>query len=1050
MTAAVYAELQATSNFSFLRGGSHPEELVRRAAELGHRAIAIVDRNTVAGLVRAHAAARAADIRLLPGARLDLACGRALLALPENREGWEQLSQLLTLGKQRAGKGECRLFLDDIEARATNWIAVALPPDARNPAADGFPEFLSRLARCFPGRSHLAGHHLHRGDDGTRLARLAALGEQAGAPLVATGDVHYHDADRRPLQDALTCIRERTTLDDAGFRLFANASRHLRPPAEVRRLFAAFPDAVARSVEIADRLSFSLDELVYEYPDETSVGETHDQTLRRETLAGAGRRYPGGLPPGIRQTLDKELGLIRELGFAPYFLTIHAIMRFAREHGILCQGRGSAANSAVCYCLGITAVDPAHFDLLFERFLSRSRGEPPDIDVDFEHERREEIVQHVYRKYGRERAALAASVVTYRSRSALRDVGKVFGLGEDALASLSRAARLRREDPFAADSLTEVGLNPEDRRIRHIRRIAGQLVGFPRHLSQHPCGFVITRRPLSALCPVANAAMPGRTVLEWDKDDLDILGILKIDLLGLGMLSCIRKAFDLIRESTGKTLSLASLPRDDPAVYRMLSDADAVGVFQVESRAQMAMLPRLRPRKFYDLVIEVAIVRPGPIQGDMVHPYLRRRNGEEAVDYPSEELRNLLEKTLGIPIFQEQAMQVAIVAAGFTPDEAEELRRAMAAFRRHGALEAFRDRFLRGMVDRGYCRSFSERCFRQIEGFSDYGFPESHAASFAHLVYVSAWLKRRHPAAFACALLNSQPMGFYRPAQILQDVRRHGIEVRPVDVRRSHWDFSLEQTDDGALAIRVGMRAIQGLAEDDGRRIAEARDAGSQAPAELQHRARLPRNTLRRLANADAFASLPLSRRAALWAVARLPRQPTGDQAHALDGLAAAREPPARLPLAAPEEDVAADYAATGFSLRAHPLALLRAHPDARPLLAGTCTADDLAALRDRTRVEVAGLVTARQRPGTAKGVLFLTLEDETGSTNVILWPAVLDANRTAAVTGRLLAVSGRLQRQGQVLHVIARHLRDLSRHLDNLFARRTGRALRTYSRDFH
>ena len=1044
-----YAELQAISNFSFLRGSSHPEELVAHAAGLGQRAIAITDRNTVAGLVRAHAAAQEAGIRLLPGARLDLDCGNALLCLPADRPAWERLSKLLTLGKLRGAKNECRISLADLPGHAEGQIAIALPPDPLREHAAGFAAFATRLAEIFPGRAHVAGHFLYQGDDSKRLEWLAGLANRIGAPLVATGDVHYHDPSRRPLQDALTCIREGVTLDEAGFRLFANAERHLRSPAEMARLFAAFPGAVARSVEIANRLSFSLDDLAYEYPIDPTPGETPDEALRREVRNCAQSRYPGGVPVNVQALVDQELALVEELGFAPYFLTVHEIVRFARSRGILCQGRGSAANSAICYCLGITAVDPARFDLLFERFVSRGRKEPPDIDVDFEHERREEVIQYVYRKYGRERAALAATVITYRARSAFRDIGKVFGLGEDALAALSRATRLRREEPFSPSSLREAGLDPRDRRVALTLRLARELAGFPRHLSQHPGGFVITRRPLHSLCPIANAAMEDRTVLEWDKDDLDALGILKIDVLGLGMLGCIRKSFGLIRENYGRKLCLASLPQEDPAVYDMLCEADAIGVFQVESRAQMAMLPRLRPREFYDLVIEVAIVRPGPIQGDMVHPYLRRRSGEEKVSYPSEELRKVLGKTLGVPIFQEQAMRIAIVAAGFTADEADGLRRAMAAWRRHGSLEKFRSRFIGGMTERGYRQDFAERCFRQIEGFSDYGFPESHAASFAHLVYASAWLKHHYPAAFACSLLNSQPMGFYRPAQIIRDAREHGVEVRPVDVNRSSWDSMLEPADDGSMALRIGLREIRGMAREDAAQIVKARGNGYRSPSGLQRRAGLQRATLERLAEADAFSSMDLTRREALWAVALLPPKPAGGLAADLDVMAEEAEEPARLPLPEPGEEVAADYASTGFSLRPHPLALLREGPETAGCFAGTARAADLARLPNGAPVRLAGLVIVRQRPATARGVMFLTLEDETGSANAIVWPDILDAYRRAAVASRLLSIRGRLQRQGKVIHVIAKRLDDLSHLLDGLSAPGARSGIPAMAREF-
>ncbi|MBK8907454.1 MAG: error-prone DNA polymerase [Rhodospirillales bacterium] len=787
-----YAELQVTSNFSFLRGASHPEELAATAAALGLHAIAVTDRNTLAGVVRAHDAAKQAGVRLLVGARLDLDDAPSLLAFPTDRAAYGRLSRLISLGRRRAPKGECRLMLADVLDHGDGHILVVLPPPEPAALATCDPA-LEALEPRFRKRLYLAASALYHGDDGRRLAELAAFASARGVPLVATNDVHAHGPHRRPLQDALTCIREHCTITGAGFRLYANAERHLKAPAEMARLFRDHPGAIARTVEIADACRFSLDELRYEYPvDPVPVGSTPQQELERLTRIGAGERYPEGVPVNVLGQIEHELALIDQLAFAPYFLTVHDIVRFARGRGILCQGRGSAANSAVCFCLGITAVDPAHLEVLFERFISAARNEPPDIDVDFEHERREEVIQYVYEKYGRERAGMTATVICYRTKSALREVGKVMGLSEDSIVALQKAFWRRSWDEMTPADIREAGLDPGNRTVRMVIGLAAQLHGFPRHLSQHTGGMVITRSPLDEVVPIENAAMEDRTVIEWDKDDLDALGILKIDLLGLGMLSCIRKSFALIERHHGRSLTLATLPAEDPAVYDMLCRADSVGVFQVESRAQMTMLPRLKPRCFYDLVIEVAIVRPGPIQGDMVHPYLRRRQGLETVTYPTPELEQVLGRTLGVPLFQEQAMRIAIVAAGFTPGEADALRRTMARFGRHGDIKRFRDKFIAGMLARGYDGALAEACFRQIEGFAGYGFPESHAASFALLVYVSAWLKCHYPAAFACALLNCQPMGFYAPAQIVADARRHGVEVRPVDVNLSDWDCTLE------------------------------------------------------------------------------------------------------------------------------------------------------------------------------------------------------------------------------------------------------------------
>jgi error-prone DNA polymerase len=841
------------------------------------------------------------------------------------------------------------------------------------------------------------------------------------------------------LQDVLRCIRHGCTIAEAGWRLHPHAERHLKAPAEMAKLFANYPEAVARTEEIVARCRFSLDELRYEYPIESSDDRSPQDKLQRLVEDGLIRRYPDGPPDRVRQAVDHELALIGQLSYAPYFLTVHDLVRFAESRGILCQGRGSAANSAVCYCLGITAVDPAHFDLLFERFISAARDEPPDIDVDFEHERREEVIQYIYAKYGRDRAGLTATVIHYRSRSALRDVGKAMGLPEAVVETLAKAKALN------AERLREAGLDPADPVLARVVALAGELMGFPRHLSQHVGGFVMTRGRLDELVPIENAAMDGRTVIEWDKDDLDQLGLLKVDVLALGMLSCIRKAFGLLRRHRSIDLGLASVPREDPAVYAMLSRADAIGVFQVESRAQMSMLPRLKPACFYDLVIEVAIVRPGPIQGGMVHPYLRRREGKEPIDYPSPELRAVLGKTLGVPLFQEQAMRLSIVAGGFTPAEADQLRRSMASFRHTGKVEAFRTKLTAGMVARGYDRAFAERLFRQIEGFGDYGFPESHAASFAHLTYVSAWLKCHHPAAFACALLNSQPMGFYAPAQIVRDAREHGVLVRPVDVNASQWDCTLEaaspHANAGPLALRLGFRQISGLPKAAVEALVAVRETGYESPHALWRRAGLNRQALEALADADAFASLGLARREALWAIRALTAPPPPLFAFA-DVEAPASGPAVTLPVMTLGESVVADYTHLHLSLKAHPLALLRGSFDRLGIVPA-------ARLRQRQTgsISVAGLVLVRQRPGSARGVLFLTLEDETGIANIVVWPDLFEQFRQTVLTAGLLRIDGRIQRQGEVIHVVAERIDDLSAALRGL----SGAGEITVSaRDFH
>ncbi len=1057
--AMTYAELQVTSNFSFLRGGSHPDELAITAAALGLSAIAITDRNSLAGVVRAHKAAKDAGIRLLVGARLDLQQavapgpgpdregGLSLLCFPTDRAAYGRLSQLLTVGRRRAPKGQCWLTLGDVFAHAQGQIFVALAPNEPDAA---FAGQLGELGQRWPGRCYLAGHYLYSGDDRRRLVRLAGLAEAAQTPLLATNDVHYHSPGRRPLQDVLVCIREHCTLAGAGFHLEANAERHLKGGAEMGRLFADHPEAVARTVEVAERCHFSLDELRYEYPAEpVPRGRSAQQELEHLTWRGAHERYGDSIEPGVQELLRHELALVGELDYAPYFLTVHDIVRFARERGILCQGRGSAANSAVCYCLGITAVDPSRLDLLFERFISAERDEPPDIDVDFEHERREEVIQYVYEKYGRDRAGMTATVITYRAKSAIREVGKALGLSLDAVGALAGNVWGWGGDQVEGDKVREIGLNPDDPTVAMAIRLARELAGFPRHLSQHVGGFVITRGPLSEVVPITNAAMAGRTVIEWDKNDLDALGILKIDLLSLGMLTCIRKSFDLIEKHYGRKLSLASVPAEDEAVYDMLCRADSIGVFQVESRAQMTMLPRLRPRNFSDLVIEVAIVRPGPIQGDMVHPYLRRRAGKERVDFPSRDLEAVLGKTLGIPLFQEQAMRIAIVAAGFTPSEADRLRRAMATFRHTGTIHTFRHKMIEGMAARGYDRDFAERCFKQIEGFGEYGFPESHAASFALLVYVSAWLKRHYPAVFACALLNSQPMGFYAPAQIVRDAREHGAEVRPVDINHSDWDCTLEADSPVSHlarhpaphparhparhpALRLGLRQIRHFPAAAAEILVEARGRGYAGPEDLWRRTGLGAGELEKLANGDAWRSTGLDRRAALWALKRLnqPELP-------LFAAAQIRPPSAHAPteaaVALPDmpigEQVVQDYGNLRLSLKDHPLRLLRPALAARRIIEN----EALLNLSHGARVTVAGLVLVRQRPGTAKGVIFITIEDEGAVANIIVRPPIFERFRRVVLSARLLAAKGRVEREGMVIHLLAEELSDLSGDLDSL-----------------
>ena len=1070
-----FSELAVATNFSFLRGGSHADELVLQAKALGLSAIGVADRNTLAGVVRAHASAKAHGMRLLVGARLRLMDGFEAIAYPQDRAAWSRLTKLLTLGNRRAPKGECHLVMEDVRAQGQGICFIAMPPakpDATFSAAfsPAFRDNLRVLAEAFPGEVWLGVSPSYGGDDARRQARLAALARETGAALLATNDVLYHAPERKALQDVLTCIREHVTLDEAGYLLEANAERHLKPPEEMHRLLGHLPGAVEAPDEIVRRCGFSLDELAYEYPDDTfSATETPQELLERLTWEGAARRYPDGVGEKLRGTLANELSLIEGMRYAPYFLTVYDIVRYARENEILCQGRGSAANSAVCYCLGITAVDPTEIDLLFERFISPERGEPPDIDVDFEHERREEVIQYIYEKYGRHRAGIAATVITYRSRSAVREVGKVFGLSEDVVAALAKSGWGSSSKGVSHERAAEAGLDPSDGRLAQVLALSGELIGFPRHLSQHVGGFVITRGALDELVPIQNAAMEDRTIVEWDKDDLDTLGMLKIDVLALGMLSCIRRAFDLMDRHYGIRMGLADVPQDDPRVYDMLCEADSVGVFQVESRAQMTMLPRLKPRTFYDLVVEVAIVRPGPIQGDMVHPYLRRRHGQEPVEFPSEELRAVLEKTFGVPLFQEQAMRMAIVAAGFTPNEADLLRRAMATFRKTGTIGHYREKFISGMEANGYETDFAERCFKQIEGFADYGFPESHAASFALLAYVSAWLKCHYPDVFCAAILNSQPMGFYAAAQLVRDAREHGTEMRVVDVNASNWDCTLEPLEgagEGKLAgnrcaVRLGLRQVKGFHAGDGETVEETRGSGFDSVRHMWLRTGLQPRVLERLADADAFRSIGLDRRAALWAVRGLGGYGGGEGGKtpaALPLFAAMeeggfqKEEETALPSMPLGEHVALDYSTLRLSLKAHPMSFLRTRFDAR----GVAPHERLRHIDDRKRVSVAGLVLVRQRPGTASGVIFATLEDETGVANVVIWPKVFETYRRIVLTSRLMLVKGRVQKEGIVIHVVADEIVDMTEELGLLYGmdeaaiRGWTARLLPNSRDFH
>jgi error-prone DNA polymerase len=1024
-----YAELHCLSNFSFLRGASHAEELVVQAKELGYEALAITDECSLAGVVRAHAAVKkAGGIKLLIGAEFTLGCGLRFVVLALDRAGYARLSRLVTRGRRNAEKGSYALIRADVEEFVglsnPGTLVLWLPPLSAA-AADQGPW----IAGTFSGRAWIAVELLRDGRDRERLAYCRELGATLNLPLTAAGDVHMHVRARRRLQDALTAVRHGVTLAQAGTRLHPNGERHLRERARLARLYP--PALLAETVKIAALASFSLDELRYEYPRElVPAGETAASHLRRLTEAGAAVRWPQGIPPKMRRQIDYELTLINDLAYESYFLTVHDIVSEARRLNILCQGRGSAANSVVCYSLGVTEVDPSRGELLMERFISRERNEPPDIDIDFEHERREEVIQYIYRKYGRDRTALTATVISYRPRSALRDMAKVLGLDTVQAERLSGAMQWW-DTSVDEERVREAGFEPGNPQLKLLLDLAGQLQGFPRHLSQHVGGFVISQGLLEELVPIENAAMPDRTVIEWDKDDLDELGLLKVDVLGLGMLSALRRALALASGFRRRPLTIADIPKEDARVYEMISRADTIGVFQVESRAQMSMLPRLKPKEFYDLVIEVAIVRPGPIQGGMVHPYLRRRQGLEPVSYPSDAVKGVLSRTLGVPIFQEQVMQLAIVAAGFTPGEADQLRRSMAAWKRRGGLGHFEQRLIAGMSARGYDETFARQIFSQIQGFGEYGFPESHAASFALLVYSSAWLKCYEPAAFTCALINSQPMGFYAPAQLVRDAREHGVEVRPINVCASHWDCTLERRADDEPALRLGLRMVKGLGDAAAERIEAARAAAAfTSVQDLGLRANLARRELEALADAGALRELSGNRHLTFWQVAgteaELPLAPP--PAHA-EGT----------PLLAPPtegQNIAADYRTQGLTLGRHPLALLR---DSLTL-AQVITSADLRDLPHGRVVRVAGIVTARQRPQSAGGVMFITLEDETGYVNLIVWEGVWSKARRIANGSRLLEVHGMLQKEGLVTHVVAQRLVDRTRMLGTLV---------TQSRDF-
>ncbi|MFM9911048.1 MAG: error-prone DNA polymerase [Chitinophagaceae bacterium] len=1029
-----YTELQVTTNFSFLRGASHPEELVEQAHAYGYSEIGITDRNSFAGVVRAHAAAKKKGIRIIPGCRIDLLNGPSLLAYPTDKNAWSILCNLLTLGNRRAEKGSCTLYKEDVYEYSKGVQFILIPPDVLNETFEfdfSFHQSIKEYKEQFRNNLYLAASRRYLGDDSKYIYRLSQLSEQLQVPLVATNDIHYHEPARRELQDIVTCIREKCTIYNAGYRLHPNAERYLKPVHEMERLFRQYPEAILRTQEIAGSCVFSLDELKYEYPEEIiSEGRSPQEELIYLAWKGAKECFGEPIPEKIIATIKHELTFIEQMQYASYFLTVYDIVRFARQQNILCQGRGSAANSTVCYCLGITSVNPTKFDLLFERFISSARNEPPDIDVDFEHERREEVIQYIYQKYGRDRAAIVATVTQQHQKGAIRDVAKAMGLSVDTINRLSSSLREFTEELFDKKRIEEQGFNPGDQHLRKVLELTQQFIGFPRQLGQHTGGFVITRGKLSDLCPILNARMEDRTCIEWNKDDIDALGFLKIDILALGMLTCIRKSFSLAKEKYGKDFTLANIPQDDPAVYEMICHADTIGVFQIESRAQQSMLPRLKPRTFYDLVIEVAIVRPGPIQGDMVHPYLRRRNGEEPVIYPSKELEEILGRTLGVPLFQEQAMKIAIVAAGFTPAEADELRRSMATFKAKGLVSKFQKKLIDGMMQRGYQQEYAQRVFKQLEGFGSYGFPESHAASFALLVYVSSWIKCYYPDIFAAALLNSMPMGFYQPAQIVIDAKKHSVEFKPVDINYSHWDNTLEEKAGSYYALRLGFRQVKGIREEDMKTVISGRTS-LYTSLDAIRQAGVSEAALEKLADADAFRSLGLDRRRALWELTNYRDRPialfSGQPSEE------SLQQKIELPEMSISEHVVQDYATTALSLKAHPVHFVREKLEQLRIL----PAKELANGVDGMFVKVAGLVLVRQRPGTASGICFITIEDETGCANLVVFEKLYEQYRKEIVQSRLLMVEGRLQKEGEVIHVIVKRCYNISKLLRHLTATR-------------
>ncbi len=1032
-----YAELQVTTHFSFLRGASSANELFETAKELGVEAVGVVDRNSLAGIVRALEASRATGVRLVVGCRLDLQDGMSILVYPTDRAAYSRLTRLITLGKSRGGKNNCILHLDDVALYSEGLVGVLVPDLADETCAVQ----LRKMHEIFGNRAYVSLCLRRRPNDQMRLYELSELAFRHKVRTVVTNDVLFHEPGRRQLQDVVTCIRNKTTIDAVGFERERHADRYLKPPHEMERLFPRYQEALARTMEIVERCRFSLEELTYQYPEEAIVpGMDAQQSLEHYVRECIPNRYPEGLPQNVLRAVKHELELIREMRYAPYFLTVYSIVKFARSQGILCQGRGSAANSAICYILGITSIDPETNDLLFERFVSKERDEPPDIDVDFEHERREQVIQWIYKTYGKDKAALCATVTRYRAKGAIRDVGKALGLPEDVIKALSSGMWSWSEE-VSDRNVRELNLNPEDRRLVLTLKLAQQLMGAPRHLGQHPGGFVLTHDRLDDLVPIEPASMKDRQIIEWDKDDVEALKFMKVDVLALGMLTCMQKAFDLIKAHKNDDLDLATIKQEDAATYAMIRKADTLGTFQIESRAQMAMLPRMKPRTFYDLVVQVAIVRPGPIQGDMVHPYLRRREGKEKVEYPTPELEAVLGKTLGVPLFQESAMKVAMVCAGFTGGEADQLRKSMATFKFTGGVSRFKDKLVSGMIKNGYSAEFAEKTFSQLEGFGSYGFPESHAASFALIAYASNYVKCHHPDVFCAALLNSQPMGFYAPAQIVGDAAKHNVEIRPVCINRSRWDCTLERVGNtDRHAVRLGMRMVKGLAVADAARIVAARmNKQFESVDDVWRRSDVPTEALVQLAEADAFRpSLNLERRDALWAIKALRDEPLPLFAAAAEREAVVipeqQEPEVELRQMTEGHNVVEDYGHVGLTLREHPLAFLRRDLQARNII--TCA--EAMNSCDSRWVYAAGLVLVRQKPGSAKGVMFITIEDETGPANVVVWPSLFEKRRRVVLGASMMAINGRIQREGDVVHLVAQQLFDLSGDLSGLADRDT------------